>query len=149
MSAIHSRPANILLVEDNPGDVVLTKHAFNDAKIHNIINVAQDGEEALDYLFKRNGHEDASTPDLILMDLNMPKKDGREVLEEIKRDERLMLIPVVILTSSEAEQDILETYGLHANSYITKPVDLSKFSHIVSVVENFWFSVVVLPPAGS
>ena len=147
MTEINGRPAEILLVEDNPGDVVLTKEAFAEAKISNNITVAKDGEEALDYLFKRNGYENATTPDLILLDLNMPKKDGREVLAEIKADENLKRVPVVILTSSQSEQDVAKTYDLHANCYVLKPIDLTKFANIVSAVENFWFSVVVLPPS--
>lgn len=146
MSESNGKLAEILLAEDNPGDVLLTKEAFAEAKIKNNINVATDGEETLDYLYKRGRFEDAATPDLILLDLNMPKKDGREVLEEIKKDDKLRRIPVVILTSSQAEQDVVKTYDLHANSYVLKPVDLGKFAEIVSAIESFWFSVVVLPP---
>lgn len=137
---------DILLVEDNPGDVLLTKEAFAEAKVKNNISVARDGEEALDYLYKRNGFESAVIPDIILLDLNMPKKDGREVLAEIKDNETLKRIPVVILTSSQAEQDVAKSYDLHANSYVLKPVDLNKFTEIVNAIESFWLSVVVLPP---
>lgn len=145
MNQFSGRPVEILLVEDNPGDVVLTKEAFKAAKIVNNILIAKDGEMALDILQKKGGHKKTASPDLILLDLNLPKKDGREVLEEIKNDERLRRIPVVILTSSKAEKDIVETYDLHANSYIVKPVNLEKFSAIVESIENFWFTVVVLP----
>ena len=135
----------ILLVEDNPGDVVLTKEAFADAKIHNNINVAADGEEALKYLRKEGEFANATVPDIILLDINLPKKDGREVLAEIKVDEVLRRIPVVVLTSSKAEQDVVDVYDLHANSYLVKPVNLEKFIDVVSAIESFWFSVVVLP----
>ncbi|MFK8068471.1 MAG: response regulator [Gammaproteobacteria bacterium] len=137
--------AEILLVEDNPGDVLLTREAFSEAKIKNNIHVAADGEEALAFLKRQEGYENVATPDLILLDLNLPKLDGREVLQAIKRDENLRRIPVVILTSSKAEQDVLKTYDLHANSYLVKPVDLEKFVEVVNAIENFWFSVVVLP----
>ena len=139
------KPVDILLVDDNKGDVLLTKSAFEDAKIKNIINVAYDGEEALRYLKKEDEFADATTPDLILLDLNMPKKDGHEVLEEIKQDDHLRRIPVVILTSSKAERDIVKTYNLHANSYLVKPVDLMQFADVVNAIEGFWFSVVTLP----
>ena len=139
------KPIEILLVEDNPGDVLLTKEAFNEGKIKNSIHVARDGEEALDFLYKRNGFEDAITPDMILLDLNLPRKDGKEVLEEIKGSEALCSIPVVILTSSSAETDIVRSYKLHANSYVVKPIDLSQFAEIVNAIEDFWFSIVILP----
>ncbi|PIR37204.1 MAG: response regulator [Alphaproteobacteria bacterium CG11_big_fil_rev_8_21_14_0_20_39_49] len=142
------RPVEILLVEDNPGDVVLTKKAFETSKISNNINVAKDGEIALSMLRKEDGYSDIITPDIVLLDLNLPKKDGREVLEEIKNDEALKKIPVVVLTSSKAERDILETYGLHANSYILKPVNLEKFAEVVKSIENFWFTIVVYPSNG-
>ncbi len=135
----------ILLVEDNPGDVFLTKHAFSEARISNNISVASDGEQAMDFLYKRGDFEDAKTPDLILLDLNMPKKDGREVLEEVKTNAELLTIPVVILTSSKADKDIAQTYSLHANSYLVKPVDMEEFSDVVNAVENFWFSAALLP----
>ncbi len=138
-------PVNILLVEDNPGDVFLTKEAFAKAKISNNIHVAKDGEEALQYLKRESGYEDATRPDIVLLDLNLPKMDGREVLHRIKSDSELRSIPVVILSGSEAEQDILKTYNLHASSYIVKPIDLDQFSRVVSAIENFWFTIVVLP----
>lgn len=141
----HLKSIEILLIEDNPGDVLLTREAFSDSKIVNAIHVAQDGEEALAYLRKEEGYEEAAIPDLIFLDLNLPKIDGREVLQEIKSDENLLHIPVVILTSSEAEQDVLKTYNLHANSYVIKPLDLDQFAKVVQAVESFWFSVVVLP----
>lgn len=136
----------ILLVEDNPGDVRLTKEAFKIGKIQNNMHVVYDGEEAMDFLYRRGAYSDAPRPDIILLDLNLPKKDGREVLKEIKSDEHLKTIPVVILTTSSAEEDIIRTYGLHANCYITKPVDLDKFLTIVQMIEDFWLTVVKLPP---
>lgn len=138
--------AEILLVEDNPGDVELTREAFEDAKFRNNLHIAKDGDEALDFLFKRNGYENAIRPDIILLDLNLPKTSGKEVLEKIKADDSLKNIPVTILTSSEAEVDIVSTYNLHANCYIVKPVDAIKFIDIVRTVENFWIDVVCLPP---
>ena len=139
------RPIEILLVEDNPGDVILTEEAFTEAKIWNNLHVVNDGEQALSYLKKREGFENAVRPDLILLDLNIPKIDGREVLDRVKSTESLKRIPVVVLTSSEAEQDIIKTYDLHANSYVVKPIDLDQFVNVVKAVENFWFSVVTLP----
>jgi len=136
----------ILLVEDNPGDIRLTKEAFKIGKINNNMHVTMDGEEAMDFLNRRGSHTDAPRPDIILLDLNLPKKDGREVLKEIKSDENLKSIPVVILTTSSSEEDILRTYDLHANCYITKPVDLDKFLAIVQMIEDFWLTVVKLPP---
>ena len=141
-----SRPIEILLVEDNVGDVVLTREAFKESKLHNKLNVVQDGEEALDYLYKRSGFENVSTPDIILLDLNIPKMDGTEVLAKIKEDEDLKRIPTAILSSSKAEQDIVKSYDLHANSYVLKPVDMSMFIEVAKAIENFWFSVVLLPP---
>lgn len=146
MTFDNGRPIKILLVEDNEGDIFLTKKAFSKAKIANTIDVAMDGEQALDMLRKQNGHEDLEHPDIIFLDINLPKIDGKQVLENIKNDPTLHRIPVVILTSSKAEQDVLKTYDLHANSYIVKPIDLEKFHGIVSAIENFWFTVVVLPP---
>lgn len=136
----------ILLVEDNPGDVRLTKEAFKIGKIQNNMHVVYDGEEAMDFLYRRGSHADAPRPDIILLDLNLPKKDGREVLKEIKSDDSLKSIPVVVLTTSSAEEDIIRTYDLHANCYITKPVDLDKFLAIVQMIEDFWLTVVKLPP---
>lgn len=141
-----SKLAEILLVEDNPGDVLLTQEAFEDAKFRNNLHVAADGDAALDYLFKRNGFEDALTPDIILLDLNLPRRDGKEVLEVIKEDKNLKVIPTIVLTSSKADNDIVQSYGLHANCYIVKPVDAKKFMNIVQQVENFWVDIVCLPP---
>jgi CheY-like chemotaxis protein len=136
----------ILLVEDNPGDVRLTQEAFKEGKVRNNLSVVNDGIEALTYLRQEGQYANALRPDVILLDLNLPKKDGREVLAEIKQDLNLRRIPVVILTTSEAEQDILKTYNLHANCYITKPVDLERFIKVVKSIESFWLSVVKLPP---
>lgn len=136
---------DILLVEDNPGDVRLTKEALKEEKICNQLHVTMDGEEAMDFLYRRNGYAQAPRPDIVLLDLNLPKKDGREVLAEIKQDPFLRTIPVVILTTSDAEEDIVKAYDLHANCYINKPVDLQKFMDIVKRIESFWFSIVKLP----
>ena len=136
----------ILLVEDNPGDVRLTKEALKDCKMRNTLYVVEDGEEALSFLYKEGKYADAPQPDLILLDLNLPKKNGKEVLSEIKEDPRLKRIPVVILTTSKAEEDILKTYDLHANCYITKPVDFDQFISVVRKIEVLWFSIVKLPP---
>jgi CheY-like chemotaxis protein len=140
------RAAEILPVEDNPGDVLLTLEALRDAKILNRVTVVRDGEEAMAYLHRQNQHSKAVRPDLVLLDLNLPKKDGREVLAEMKADEGLRHIPVVILTTSSAEQDILRSYDLHANCYITKPVALDEFMKVVRAIEDFWLAVVKLPP---
>ena len=135
-------PIDILLVEDNPGDVRLTTEALKDSKVRNTLHVAADGVEALEYL-RREGKFSAMTrPDLILLDLNLPRKTGIEVLAEIKEDEHLKRIPVVILTTSSAEEDIVKSYNLHANCYITKPVGLTQFINIVQSIENFWFTIV-------
>ncbi|MGD0951245.1 MAG: response regulator [Methanotrichaceae archaeon] len=139
-------PIEILLVEDNPGDVRLTIEALKEGKVANEINVAVDGIEALAFLRREGKYENAPKPDLILLDLNLPKKNGREVLAEIKMNSHLKCIPVVILTSSQAEKDIVTTYNLHANCYITKPVDFEQFIQVVKSIENFWFKVVKLPP---
>jgi len=136
----------ILLVEDNPGDVRLTQEALKETKILNNLSVAMDGEDAMAFLRREGEYADAERPDLILLDLNLPKKDGREVLAEIKEDAELKLIPVVVLTVSQAEQDILKTYELHANCYITKPIDLHQFVEVVKAIENFWLTIVKLPP---
>jgi chemotaxis family two-component system response regulator Rcp1 len=135
----------ILLVEDNPGDVRLTLEALKEGKVNNDIGVVNDGVEALAYLRKEGQYADAQRPDVILLDLNLPKKDGYEVLAEIKQDPNLKRIPVVILTTSEAERDILQTYYMHANCYITKPVDLDQFITVVKSIETFWLNVVKLP----
>jgi chemotaxis family two-component system response regulator Rcp1 len=137
-------PIEILLVEDNPGDVRLTREALKDAKVHNTLHVAMDGVEALAFLRKQGKHAGAPLPDLILLDLNLPKKNGREVLEDIKNDDALRHIPVVILTTSQAERDIAESYRLHANAYVTKPVDLEQFLTVVKSIEQFWLEIVKL-----
>ena len=137
-------PIQILLVEDNPGDVRLTREALRDAKVHNNVSVAYDGVEAMAFLRKEGRYAEAPRPDLILLDLNLPKKSGREVLEEIKRDDRFKHIPVVILTTSQAEQDVLESYRLRANAYVTKPVDLEQFLKVVKSIEQFWLEIVKL-----
>jgi CheY-like chemotaxis protein len=140
------RPINILLVEDNPGDVRLTIEAMKEGKVANNLTVARDGVEALAMLRGEGAHASRPRPDIILMDLNLPKKSGRAVLTEIKRDETLKRIPVVILTTSAAEQDILKAYDLNANCYITKPVDLQQFIRVIQLIEGFWLEVVRLPP---
>jgi CheY-like chemotaxis protein len=147
-SATECGPIEILLVEDNPGDVRLTKEALKEGRFANIINVAVDGFEAMAFLRREGKYANASRPDLILLDLNLPKKNGREVLAEIKADSNLKSIPVVVLTSSQAEKDIVATYNLHANCYITKPVDFEQFICVVRSIEDFWFAVVKLPPRG-
>jgi len=135
----------ILLVEDNPADVDLTQETLELAKIRNHLHVVPDGVEALRYLRREGSYADAVRPDLILLDLNLPRKDGREVLQELKSDPRLRPIPVVVLTSSDAERDVVKTYNLGANCYITKPVDLDQFASVVKSIEEFWFVVVKLP----
>ncbi|MBI4397134.1 MAG: response regulator [Elusimicrobia bacterium] len=137
----------ILLVEDNEPDVRLTKEALTDCKMINNLNVAKDGDEAMRILRREGRFKDAPRPDIILLDLNLPKKDGREVLNELKSDPELRPIPVVILTSSQAEEDIVKSYQLHANCYITKPIDLNQFTTVVKSIEEFWFSIVKLPKA--
>ena len=139
------RPIEILLVEDNPGDVRLTIEALKEGKVRNRLSVARDGVEALAFLRREGPHATAARPDLILLDLNLPRLDGREVLAEIKVDARLRRIPVVVLTTSKAEEDILRTYDLHANCYINKPVDLEQFISVVRSIDDFWLSVVRLP----
>lgn len=140
------RPIELLLVEDNPGDVRLTQEALREGKVRNHLHVAADGVEALAFLRREAQYANAPQPDLILLDLNLPKKSGREVLAEIKADPALRRIPVVILTVSKAEEDVLKSYNLHANCYITKPVDLDQFIEVVKSIEDFWLTVVVLPP---
>ena len=137
--------AEILLVEDNEGDVILTQEAFSEARFRNQLHVARDGDEALDFVFKRNGHEDAVDPDIILLDLNLPKTDGKEVLSEIKRDENLKRKPVIVLTSSDADKDVLESYELNANCYVVKPINAEKFVDVIHKIENFWIDIVCLP----
>jgi two-component system, chemotaxis family, response regulator Rcp1 len=144
----HAHEIEILLVEDNAGDVRLTLEALKEARVHNHMSVARDGVEALAFLRREGQYAASPRPDLILLDLNLPRKDGREVLAEIKADPRLRSIPVVILTTSKAEEDILKTYDLHANCYITKPVDLGCFLDVVKAIEGFWLTIVRLPPKG-
>ena len=138
-------PVEVLLVEDNPGDVRLTVEALKEAKVINNLRVVRDGVDAMSYLRRQGDFTKARRPDLILLDLNLPRKDGREVLAEIKQDPNLKRIPVVILTTSAAEQDIIKTYNLHANCYITKPVELDQFIEIVKSIQDFWLSIVKLP----
>ncbi|MEY2242227.1 response regulator [Streptomyces sp. NPDC005070] len=138
-------PIDVLLVEDDPGDELMTREAFEDNKIGNNLHVVRDGEEALDFLYRRAAHADAPRPDLILLDLNLPKYDGRQVLEKIKSDPALSHIPVVVLTTSAAEEDILRSYKLHANAYVTKPVDLDQFIAAVRQIDDFFVQVVRLP----
>jgi CheY-like chemotaxis protein len=140
-----ARPIEILLVEDNPGDARLTREALREGRMRNRLHHMRDGVEALAFLRREAPYEDAPMPDLILLDLNLPRKNGTQVLAEMKEEPRLRLIPVVVLTTSEAEQDVLRTYELHANCYITKPVDLDKFLAIVRAVEEFWVDIVKLP----
>lgn len=143
------RPVEILLVEDNPGDVLLTQTAFRRGKVSNNMHVVEDGEQAMAFLHRDGIYQDMPRPDLILLDLNLPRKDGREVLDEIKADEDLRIIPVIILTTSAAEEDILRSYRLHANGYITKPVDWKEFMDVVRTIEEFWLTVVRLPTEGT
>ncbi|ELY73089.1 response regulator [Natrinema pallidum] len=143
-----AEPAQILLVEDNPGDVRLTKEAFKQGRIENDLHVVSDGTEALDFLGRQGPYTDVPHPDLVLLDLNLPGKDGEEVLEELKADPALRSIPVIVLTSSRAEEDVVKSYELHANAYLTKPVDPDEFIETVRAFEKFWFSVVRLPPEG-
>lgn len=140
-----TRPIQVLLVEDNPGDIRLTKEALKEGRVINSLSVVRDGVEAMDFLQRRGAYENAIRPDLILLDLNLPRKSGREVLEEIKSDPDLRRIPVMVLTTSNAEQDLTQAYNLHANCYITKPVDLDQFMAVVRSIEHFWFHIVTLP----
>ncbi|MCW5316039.1 response regulator [Nostoc sp. KVJ3] len=139
-------PIEVLLVEDNPGDAQLTRIALEDSKISIHLNVVEDGVEAMAFLRKEGIYVNVAHPDIVLLDFNLPRKDGREVLAEIKADEKLKRIPVVVLTTSQAEEDILKAYNLSANCYITKPVDFDQFVKIVKSIENFWFAIVKLPP---
>ena len=143
------KPIEILLVEDNPGDVDLAREGLENNKMRVALNVAGDGAEAMAFLRRTGKHAKAPRPDLVLLDLNLPKKDGREVLAEIKSDEDLKRIPVVILTTSKDEEDVLKTYNLHANCYITKPIDLNQFLKVVKTIEDFWLTIVKLPPNGA
>ena len=139
-------PIEILLIEDNPGDVRLTKEALRDSKVINNLSVVSDGVQALEFLHREGRYADAVRPDVILLDLNLPRKDGREVLEEIKANPDLKRIPVVVITSSSAEEDVLRSYNLHANCYISKPVNLEQFIAVVKSIEDFWMGIVKLPP---
>jgi len=139
-------PVEILLIEDNPGDVRLTQEALKESKVLNILNVVNDGVEALEFLRQEGKFANAKRPDLILLDLNLPKKDGREVMEEIKSDDSLKRIPVVVMTTSKAEEDIERMYSRHANCYITKPIDFEQFILVVKAIEEFWLTIVKLPP---
>jgi CheY-like chemotaxis protein len=142
-----NKPITILMAEDNATDVMITKEALVHAKLLNTLHVVSDGIEAMDFLYRRGKYAKAPRPDLILLDLNMPRKNGQEVLAEIKADDKLKFIPVVILTTSKAEEDVLKAYGLHANCYVIKPVDFDVFAEVVRSIEQFWFSVVRLPTA--
>lgn len=140
-----TRPIDVLLIEDDPGDELITREAFEHNKISNTLHVAHDGQEGLDFLYRRSGYENAPRPDLILLDLNLPKYDGRQLLETVKSDPDLNHIPVVVLTTSSAEEDILRSYKLHANAYVTKPVDLDQFMNAVRQIDEFFVQVVRLP----
>ena len=146
--SVSGAPIEMLLVEDNPDDVDLTIEALEDAKIANRLHVVSDGVAALAFLHRKGGYVRVPRPDLILLDLNLPKKGGREVLAEIKSDPKLRCIPVVVLTTSSADEDILRAYDLHANCYITKPVDFEQFSRVIHAIEDFWLTVVKLPRTG-
>jgi CheY-like chemotaxis protein len=146
MNSQIGRPIEILLVEDNPGDVRLTIEALKEGKVYNNLSVVPDGEEAMEYMRKQGRHAEAIRPDLVLLDLNLHKKDGREVLIDIKTDDELKSIPVIILTSSQAEEDVLKAYNNYANCYVTKPVDVDQLFKIVKAIENFWLAIVKLPP---
>lgn len=145
MTAPDGRPIEILLVEDDPGDELITREAFEHNKLNNRLHVAHDGEEGLNFLYRRDGYADAPRPDLILLDLNLPKYDGRQLLEKVKSDPDLARIPIVVLTTSSAEEDILRSYQLHANAYVTKPVDLDQFINAVRQIDEFFIQVVRLP----
>jgi CheY-like chemotaxis protein len=144
----NGRAIDVLLIEDDPGDELITREAFEHNKLNNTLNVVHDGEEGLDYLYRRGQFADAPRPDLILLDLNLPKYDGRQLLEMIKSDDNLCHIPVVVLTTSSAEEDILRSYKLHANAYVTKPVDLDQFMSAVRQIDEFFVQVVRLPNGG-
>jgi CheY-like chemotaxis protein len=146
MSALdRPEPVEVLLVEDDPGDVLLIQEAFADYKVANRLHVVADGVEAIEFMRRGDGHADAPRPDLVLLDLNLPRKDGREVLAEVKADPELRTIPVVVLTTSQAEEDVLRSYDLHANAYVTKPVDFDRFISVVRQIDDFFVSVVKLP----
>lgn len=141
----YGRVIDILLVEDDPGDELMTREAFEDNKIKNVLHVARDGQEGLDFIYRRGAHADAPRPDLILLDLNLPKYDGRQLLEKVKSDADLCDIPIVVLTTSSAQEDVLRSYKLHANAYVTKPVDLDQFMNAVRQIDDFFVQVVRLP----
>jgi two-component system, chemotaxis family, response regulator Rcp1 len=141
------RPIELLLVEDSPGDVRLTREALKDAKIANNLHVVTDGEAALDFLHKRGAHENVPTPDLVLLDLNLPRMDGRQVLAQVKAHPTLRRIPICVVTTSQAERDIVQSYDLHANCYVSKPVDMDQFVTVVRSIQDFWFTIVKLPPS--
>jgi chemotaxis family two-component system response regulator Rcp1 len=143
--SFEQRPIEILMVEDSPSDTQLAIEALHEAKISNRLSQVEDGVEALQFLRRQGPYQDAPRPDLILLDLNLPRMDGRQLLEEIKQDPDLRIIPVVVLTTSRSEQDVLRSYQLHANCYITKPVDFTQFMHVVKSIEHFWLTVVTLP----
>jgi two-component system, chemotaxis family, response regulator Rcp1 len=143
----NGRPVEILLVEDNPGDVRLTREALKEAKVRNSLSVVGDGVEAMAFLHREGGYATAPRPDIVLLDLNLPRKDGREVLAEVKADPDLRRVPIVILTTSKAEEDILKTYDLHANCFVTKPVDFDQFIRVIQSIEGFWLTIVQLPGA--
>jgi len=144
-NGVRLKPIEILMVEDSPTDVLITEEALEQAKVRNHLHVVEDGVQAMAFLRQEDPYTQVPRPDLILLDLNLPRKDGREVLAEIKADEHLKTIPVVILTTSRAEEDVLRAYGLHANCYISKPVDFTRFMEVVRAIESFWFTVVTLP----
>jgi chemotaxis family two-component system response regulator Rcp1 len=146
INATEGRPVEILLVEDNAGDVRLAREGLRECKLLNNLSVAEDGVKALSFLRREGVYANSPRPDLIMLDLNLPRKDGREVLREIKEDESLKSIPVVILTTSKAEEDIVKSYSLHANCYVTKPLAIEQFINVVQAIENFWFTIVKLPP---
>ncbi len=143
----NSEPVQILMVEDNPGDARLALEALKDSKVHNVLYHVRDGVEAMRFLRRQAEYTDVSLPDLVLLDLNLPRKDGHEVLKEMKEDAELRLIPVVVLTTSAAERDLVKSYGLHANAYIVKPIGLDQFVEVVQAIEEFWLSIVKLPRA--
>jgi CheY-like chemotaxis protein len=143
--SLPGRQIEVLLVEDDPGDVLMTREAFEDYKLNNQLHVANDGVEAMEFLRREGAHTDAPRPDLVLLDLNLPRMDGREVLQAIKSDPELASIPVVVLTTSEAEEDVLRSYSLHANAYVTKPVDFDRFIQVVRQIDDFFITVVRLP----
>jgi two-component system, chemotaxis family, response regulator Rcp1 len=146
MVTSHTQPVEILMVEDNPRDARLAVEALKDGKVRNNLHHVSDGVTAMRFLYRQAEYAQAPRPDLILLDLNLPRKDGREVLEEIKEDPELKLVPVVVLTTSEAERDLVKTYDLHANAYVVKPIDLDRFVEVVQAIEGFWFTIVKLPP---